>query len=378
MATIRADEVQRSPGNLLRWLGLGRDAPEEERESANPISAGERARRELLSQICSFLLDNKLAITPRNLCIAHAAFAGLNPGLERRIERRKKRGVAVDQPWLDEVTALDGDSDDQSVDKLVGQLEKGIEDFSRSTSSARNATSEYSDALKEQMGQLEAAGDPDEVIAKLTEYATAMLERSRKAEEELRNSESEAEALRHNLDNAKREAEFDFLTGLPNRRAFEAMLEKEYREAQAAVEPLSVAFCDIDHFKGINDTHGHEAGDRVICSVADTLNRLSDEKCHVARHGGEEFVLLLRGLTAEKAFEKLDRCRERLAARRMINRRTKEPFGQVTFSAGIADVLGYSNPREALAAADEALYAAKDGGRNQIRLAGAATPIEDE
>ncbi|MCX7675965.1 MAG: diguanylate cyclase, partial [Alteraurantiacibacter sp.] len=103
--------------------------------------------------------------------------------------------------------------------------------------------------------------------------------------------------------------------------------------------------------------------------VAKTLAQISGDRCHLARHGGEEFVLLFRGVSQEEAFEQLDRARAELASRKLINRRTEKPFGQVTFSGGIADVFAYPDPRLALAAADEALYAAKESGRNRIVLA---------
>ncbi|MBL0916761.1 MAG: GGDEF domain-containing protein [Sphingopyxis sp.] len=196
-----------------------------------------------------------------------------------------------------------------------------------------------------------------------------MLERTRHAEEEMRKSEDEARSLRRSLARAKRDAEVDYLTGLPNRRAFEVLLERHYEEARAACEPLSVAFCDIDKFKEVNDTHGHEAGDRVIKLIADTLAHISDDHCHVARHGGEEFVMLFRGLPPSEAAKKLDQARESLANRRLINRKTDEPFGQITFSGGVADVFGFGDARAALKAADDALYRAKESGRNRIELA---------
>src|SRR3546814_15824485 len=87
-----------------------------------------------------------------------------------------------------------------------------------------------------------------------------MLERTRKAEDEMRRSEDEAKSLRRSLARAKRDAEVDYLTGLPNRRAFEALLERHYREARDQPVALSVAFCDIDNFKAMNDAHGHDHG----------------------------------------------------------------------------------------------------------------------
>ncbi|MFX4921933.1 diguanylate cyclase, partial [Acinetobacter baumannii] len=86
------------------------------------------------------------------------------------------------------------------------------------------------------------------------------------------------------LARARREAELDHLTGLPNRRAFDQILEVSRREATQRIDPLSVAFCDIDNVKRINDRHGHETGDRVIRAIAEALGRLGNARCHVARH----------------------------------------------------------------------------------------------
>ncbi len=360
-----------TPG-LLGWLGFGRLPQEAEPEAVIPMreDATRMARRRLLEQMSLFLLDNALEITPANLAVAHGIYAGLNPGLRRKVDRLREDGHKLTQAWIDRTTANDDQSEDVAVEMLVQQLEKGIADFTHSTSTARDTTRDYGDALAQHVGQLEAAPDAGEIITELAQYARAMLQRSRKAEAELRHSEEEAAALRRNLDRARRDASVDFLTGLPNRRAFEVALERHYAEAEAAGEPLCVAFCDIDHFKQVNDVHGHEAGDRILCVVAKALQHISGEKCHIARHGGEEFVVLFRGSTPSEARAKLDEAREELAARKLVNRRTEQPFGQITFSGGVANVFCHERPRAALAAADAALYQAKEAGRNQIRPAG--------
>jgi diguanylate cyclase len=353
-------------GSILGWLGR-RSGPVDATAAAAKDHAFRENRRQVLEAICDFLIHNDLAVSPENLLAAHSAFAGGDPGLARQVVARQETGQAISQEWLDEVTANRAtERKDVALERLMGKLEQNLDAFSKSSKAARTATSAYSDKLEQHMVELEQVEDTGQIITGLADLAKAMAVRTRQVEQEMRKSEDEAKALRRHLDRAKRDAEVDHLTGLPNRRAFEALLERHYREAKAEVDSLSVAFCDIDHFKKVNDTHGHDAGDRVIKLIAESLARISDDNCHVARHGGEEFVMLFRGLTPAEAKERLDACREELAARKLVNRRTDAAIGQITFSGGVANVFGFADPRAALKAADEALYAAKQGGRNQI------------
>ncbi len=336
--------------------------------------AQKRARRRALNDIRAFLVENDLEVTPFNLNAAYEVSSGLNPALQRGLDARKESGEPITQAWLEETAAVAARKRDRSVQDLARELERGIEALSQATRSMRRATSEYGDELERRVDDLNDAPSTDELLSNLAEFAKAMLARSRETEEELRAREKETARLRENLNRARREAEVDYLTGLPNRRAFEDVFKADYANALAEGEPLSVAFCDIDRFKAINDTHGHEAGDRIIREIGKSLAALCGEDCFIARHGGEEFVILFRGVAPEEAIERLDCARRELAERRMINRRTDKPFGTVTFSGGVADVALYDDAREALAAADRALYLAKEGGRNQIRLSDAPRP----
>jgi diguanylate cyclase len=110
----------------------------------------------------------------------------------------------------------------------------------------------------------------------------------------------------------------------------------------------------------------------VLKFVAGLLAKASDDRCHVARHGGEEFVMLFRGKTAAETCEAVDAVREDLANRSLVNRTNGERMERVSFSAGVANVLAYDDPRAALKAADRALYLAKEHGRNRVYLAAEA------
>lgn len=359
---------------MLKWFSRNSTA-EETADPPVPAPAGSDARRALLEQIGDFLLSNNLDVSPGNFALAHSAFGGSDLDFAGALSARQIAGEPITQQWLDSLRPPEPAPDHQPVeqqaelDRLMTRLETSVDAFSATASQAQGATYMYGNTLEEQVAQIDRDTATGAALNSFAGIARAMLERTRALEAEMRRSTDEAAALRQGLERARRDAEIDHLTGLPNRRAFEAVLEREYREAQREIDALSVAFCDIDHFKRINDTHGHDAGDRVIQAIGEVLARISDEKCHVARHGGEEFVVLFRGHTVAQALVRLDEARGQLAQRRFINRATDEPIGQITFSGGIANVFAYADPREALKAADGALYRAKHEGRNRICIA---------
>jgi diguanylate cyclase len=285
----------------------------------------------------------------------------------RLIDERELIGQSVTAEWLRTMRCRnEGETDSRDLHRTFERLEKHLIEFGDVASSARRVTHDYGTSLEGQAQQLHATGDIAASVSEVLGMVRQMIDRTAEMEKDMIRSEEQSEALRRNLEDAMRSAEEDFLTGLPNRRAFEKVFEREYREAVRAGEPLVVAFCDIDHFKRINDTHGHETGDRVLKAVARNLCGISSERCFIARHGGEEFVVLFRGKTLDEAKALLDAARIELAERRMVNRVSKTPIGHVTFSAGLVDVFDYADRRAALKAADSALYLAKGGGRNQV------------
>lgn len=370
-------EIGRRPGGILGWLGLGTrgerrsQSPADDRSSAPPQhDARFIARRHLLSSVASFIEAHDLPASAYTLAIAHDYISGHDQALVRLVEAHIRGGGTISTDWLDSVGHGDkGVAEHAGLDKLMAKLEASVEEFGKTTSEAKTATSEYNTALQQHVGELEQVSKAGAVINELAQIARAMMERTRVIEQEMTRSELQTRTLKRSLDQARKSAELDHLTGLPNRRAFESRLAAEFQAAKDAREPLCVAFCDVDHFKQINDTHGHEAGDRVLKVIAQNLARISNDKCHVARHGGEEFVILLRGKSLVEASELLDELRAEMAERRLVNRATDVPFGKVTFSSGIADVFSQGNPRAALKAADEALYRAKAEGRNRIAIA---------
>lgn len=351
-----------------RPAGLPPVSPE---ASPPPTSRAAEARRALMARIAEFVETHDLAATPGNLATLCGALSGSQPELAQALTAREIAGQPIDQRWLDTLARLDPDGHSRiaELEALMDKLEYSLLRFAQTTRSAQNETSDHRGALGAQIEAIAdialppaAAGE----LAQVLDLSRAMLTRIEQVEAAMARGQEETERLCESLAKARMEADVDHLTGLPNRRAFERRLVSATLEARAKGEPLAVAFCDVDRFKLINDTHGHDAGDRVLCAIAATLNEHAGDACFVARQGGEEFVLLFYGMDKQAAQRRLDAIRRAQAARNLMNRDTGQPFGRVTFSGGVAEVTEDADTRSALGRADAALYRAKQEGRNRV------------
>jgi diguanylate cyclase (GGDEF)-like protein len=164
------------------------------------------------------------------------------------------------------------------------------------------------------------------------------------------------------------QASRDALTGLHNRRHLMEALPGDLARATREHQPVSVAVLDIDYFKKINDRYGHGVGDEVLVHVGGMLGDALRAGDTLARYGGEEFVVVLPGASLEQARDRLDTLRERIQGTPV---QAGEHLVPVTFSAGVACFSGSESEHDLLHAADTALYAAKNAGRNRVLVTAA-------
>lgn len=319
---------------------------------------------------------------------------------ERRIDELKARLAALASldelpDLLDSIAnlILNAASDDQTrfeaFLQILNQRMEQVHHFLAQSSSTQTEDAQACASLDRQVSvqvqdihaQMAGANDLEElkgcVNARLDAISTsvgayktsqeqrreALQTQIRQLERQLVSVESEANSLRQTLVEQRQRALTDALTGLPNRTAYLERLEQEYARLRRYDSQMALAVMDIDHFKRINDQHGHIAGDAVLKAIAKLLLAGVRKSDFVARIGGEEFVFLLPEIGMAEATKAVNKLRLSIHTR-MIE--VKGVSLSATASFGVADFREGDTAADVFARADRALYRAKERGRNQV------------
>lgn len=330
-------------------------------------STNRLAGKALFERIGQMLEEGDLEPTTANYDMLHRHLSGTDPELSRHIDMAVSKHGSVNAAALVDMVGV--------LPKMTPrQLTKLTEDAARQISEILDLTARSGQNASEYGAVLEAADfqkDPAAMVATLVSATRTMIRKSEDLETRIQKISDEAQALRSDLAEARERAASDPLTGLANRRSFDAAIKEAVDQSQKNKTKMAVAIVDIDHFKHINDNHGHDVGDRVIKYVANLLQS-TEGAPFVGRYGGEEFVLIFNGLDCREAFERLEAVRAKLSQTSLKVEDTGQPLGRVSFSAGIAGPPMRKTVASMLKSADTALYRAKHQGRNQVEIAGSA------
>jgi len=191
---------------------------------------------------------------------------------------------------------------------------------------------------------------------------TTASEREEALKAKLLDLESEIQGLREQIREAAIKAVRDAVTGLPNRQAYDERMEQEFSRWKRFGEPLALLVWDIDDFKKINDTYGHQSGDKALHAMAEKLKDTIRETDFIARYGGEEFVVLLVGTDLDGAKEAAEKMRQRIEK---VGLKANQDIIRMTVSGGIGMFQQGDLPQDVFERADQALYKAKRNGKNQ-------------
>ena len=185
----------------------------------------------------------------------------------------------------------------------------------------------------------------------------------KKEDEEIERLKAKIRSLEKKVKKLSKEVKTDFLTNIANKKALEEELKKQENSFKRYKTNYSVVFFDIDHFKRINDTYGHDAGDVILKSLGLLFRRYARDVDMIGRFGGEEFVAILPNTNKEGAYKFAEKLREIIEKTKFMYKKTRI---KVTVSAGVASRDEVNSKEEVLKKADERLYLAKQNGRNRV------------
>ena len=335
------------------------------------LSSAERVR--LSAQLAWEAMERiDLPHSPRNYELLHAFFSDGNPQLTEILGPcLAPDGALTDERAGEIYEALfaNGNLDDRVLDG-AGRLAEAAGGLVDRISGNRSALAGYGSVLAHWAGRLQTRATVDDlmkaIVALLSETEQAEA-RNRVLEEQLSAAATDIARLRGDLVEMQHAAATDGLTGLANRKSFDGHLRQAM--AQVHADPgstFSLLILDIDHFKGLNDQHGHRFGDQVLRLVGRLLKEKVNDRDLAARYGGEEFVIVLgqAGIAAGVDLA-LEIC-HRLRSQRLVKRGSGEVVGQVTISVGVAQYRPGESAHDLVERADRALYEAKRTGRDRV------------
>lgn len=335
-------------------------------------SDAHKTERALASAAMQLMEKYAVPPTPENYTVWYHYATGKNEGLNDEIDKV----IAQKLPFSTQVclslyhrffvverNQKIVDDAAQTAQKMLKDVLKAVNDFSGETKHYNEGLGDYIENISKDYGDT----DVKDIIKDLVGETMKLKQSGEQMNAKLEESKQEIDTLRKNLQEVTNEAQKDGLTGLYNRRTFDALLEEQIAEAQENKTELCLLMLDVDHFKKFNDTYGHLLGDEVLKIVSRTLTDTLKGRDIVARFGGEEFVVFLPSTPLEGAIKVAEVIRESIASKELKRKDTGENFGRITVSVGAARYRhGVDNIQKLVKRADEALYDAKKLGRNRV------------
>ena len=314
----------------------------------------------------------KIPPSPVNYRVGYEYVAGGNEELRAAFDEAVAKSPTISPQALWDLYRRFFVQDDVVLERIRDELRHIIVniqgEFQRSggnISTYAQSLNRFADILNPETPLSTMAAEVQKVVAE-----TRSVEQSqRQLESDMSNVVREVETLRRELEQVRKEAMTDALTGISNRKAFDAALENTVYTAREKAEPFCLLLIDIDHFKAFNDTHGHLVGDKVLRFVATTLKRCVKGNDMPARYGGEEFAVILPNTAFVGAEAVSEQIRRAISAGELLNRESGQRLGKITVSIGMAQFRRNELPHELIQRADQALYLAKERGRNRVEKA---------
>ena len=322
-----------------------------------------------LKSTVPLLLKYNIPAIPTNYALWYTYVSNDSPQLNQDIDENLQKGYPLSvaktkelyRNYLSEKQEVDAWQLRQSMEAMLLEVSQSMKDTKSDTTDFKSLMDANLDNLskveKEGLSVIEVMA----LVRKMVQELQAIRQSTISFSGSLVRAEKEIESLKLKLQESQHEALYDALTGLCNRRYFDSEIE-----SKMGIDKLSLMLIDIDHFKVINDTHGHLMGDLVLKAVAKKLQSSCREDAQVFRYGGEEFVVLIPGADIQKTRHIAEVMRRSIEKIVIKDRRTGTILRDVTVSIGVAQRSKDEQPNDLMERADKLLYKAKTLGRNRV------------
>lgn len=240
-----------------------------------------------------------------------------------------------------------------------------LQEMERVTGDVHERNSEMQQTARD-VDDMVVTPEMQEIKQAVLGHVSKLLESNQELEDNLLYTQYRVQEQAQEIDSARREARIDSLTGVANRKAFDEKLHVSVGAFQREETPFVLVLVDVDHFKRINDSHGHQAGDRVLEMLGEAMREVVREGDFVARLGGDEFGVILPHTEMEVGYSVAERLHARVSEEASHMSHSGNDIS-VGLSIGVAAVRTADTPETVYQRADEAMYRSKDRGRNQVQ-----------
>lgn len=317
------------------------------------------------------LKRENLSRTPHNYEVWYVYYSGQSPEITKAINALVKNKQDITEQRCHDLYKrfISNDRAEKLLKETSEKMNSTIESVSGVVSDVKDSSSDFGGKIDDLAGDAANVDDPEELkkmLGKVVAETNEMVEKNKVLEQELDKSTENLQEMRKDLDEIRKEAMTDGLTGLSNRKTFDEELAHIVEGCRANDGVFSLLIMDIDHFKKFNDDYGHQIGDQVLRLVARTITDGIKGRDTACRYGGEEFTVILPDtplMGAEKVAESL---RAAVGRKELVNRSTGDKLGQITISVGVAQFAKQEEIEDLIERADTALYTAKNSGRNRV------------
>lgn len=311
-----------------------------------------------------------LPANPVNYAVLYEYVAEQNPELNQALEQLRLEPDALTSERIQSLyNTFVSFSDEQAIHDARQAIGKIIASTQGSLTQVGKESQVYQESLGATANQLTESGTPTntaDIIVNLIDKTICMQAASKTLQEELSKTNEDLVQFRTEFKRVRRESLIDPLTGIKNRRAFDYALDELREQAVNSNEPMCLLMVDIDHFKKVNDRHGHVIGDAVLKWVAEIIDHNVRGGDLLARYGGEEFSILLPNTPMEGAERVADNICNKVRNQVLSKSQAGADIGRVTVSIGVAAYYGREASEQFVGRADVALYRAKESGRNRV------------